>query len=278
MDRFMASMPLTKDRIKTYLRSRFTTVNERPIIVLGNQKSGTSAIAHLLADFGGLTKTIDIPLLWGFEGLKIMKGEIAFDRLVDRYRIYFAAGLIKEPAMTFFADKVVHRFPEAAYLFVVRDPRSNIRSWLDRHSLPGDLAELGQRHLSSIQPASYTAAFDREVWGGKNDNYVGVLARRWNRAAEAYFDFQYRMRLVRFEDFLADKHRCIVKLASDLGIPERKDISNQLDVQYQPRGNRAVNWETFFGPENLARIERTCGAFMSKLGYEETRSPTASSR
>ena len=61
-----------KKRLIGYLKDRFATINETPIIVLGNQKSGTSAIAHLLADYGGLSRTIDIPPLWVPVVFKIM--------------------------------------------------------------------------------------------------------------------------------------------------------------------------------------------------------------
>ena len=50
-----------KKNLIHYFKNLFAVINENPIIVLGNQKSGTSAIAHLLADYGGLSRTIDIP-------------------------------------------------------------------------------------------------------------------------------------------------------------------------------------------------------------------------
>ena len=54
---------MRRNRVTTFIHSRLTRVRQHPIIVLGNQTSGTSAIVHLLADYGGLSKTIDIPPL-----------------------------------------------------------------------------------------------------------------------------------------------------------------------------------------------------------------------
>ena len=45
------------------------------------------------------------------------------------------------------------------------------------------------------------------------------------------------------------------------------DISDKVDRQYQRRGDRNVSWPDFFGPDNLARIERICGDRMQRFGY-----------
>jgi len=100
---------LLVNRLIEYVRNQLAKVNKSAVIVLGNQKSGTSAIAHLLADYGGLSKTIDIPPLWGSlgHGIDIMRGQIEFVSVVKRYKTYFSRELIKEPMMGFFADKVI---------------------------------------------------------------------------------------------------------------------------------------------------------------------------
>jgi MoaA/NifB/PqqE/SkfB family radical SAM enzyme len=41
-----------------------------------------------------------------------------------------------------------------------------------------------------------------------------------------------------------------------------------LDVQFQPAGDKGVRWDDFFGPANLAAIERICGSRMAELGYK----------
>ena len=46
-----------------------------------------------------------------------------------------------------------------------------------------------------------------------------------------------------------------------------RDVSAELDRQYQVRGDAAADREAFFGAENLARIERICGDGMRALGY-----------
>ena len=45
------------------------------------------------------------------------------------------------------------------------------------------------------------------------------------------------------------------------------DVTPYADVQYQPKGNRSITAEEFFGPDNLARLLRICGPTMAELGY-----------
>ena len=254
------------NRLISFFRNRFARVQERPIIVLGNQKSGTSAIAHLLADFSGLSKTIDIPPLWPPVSVQIMRGDIDFASIVERHRAYFSTELIKEPAMTFFVDQVLVRFPESKYVFVIRDARDNIRSLLNSRKLPGHLKTLEEHHLAALSPRRVTV--NARVWGvGENESYIGVLAHRWTKAIDNYLLYSDRMILARYEDFIQDKVGFIARLAERIGLSQKSDISDKVDVQYQPRGNREISWEEFFGKENLMRIEQICGERMQQFGY-----------
>lgn len=256
-------------RLGARLRGIFARVEPRPVIVFGNQKSGTSAIAHLLANMCGLTKTIDIQPLMGAAGHAIMAGERRFADVVRQHPECFATGLIKEPMLTFFADQVLDAFPEARAVMVVRDPRDNIRSLLNRRGLPGNLDELSDELRASL---GERVTIDPRVWGGAGENYVGVLAHRWNRAADAYLQHAARLELVRYEEFMADKQGSLERLARRLGLEPVHDVSALLDVDFQPRGARGAVWREFFGARNLARIERICGERMARLGY----APTAS--
>ena len=259
-----------KKRLIGYLKDRFASINETPIIVLGNQKSGTSAIAHLLADYGGLSRTIDIPPLWVPVVFKIMNGQIDFQDMVRRHRFYFSTDLIKEPNMTFFADRVLAAFPKARYVFIVRDPRDNIRSLLNRMKIPRNLAEINEQVFTTVPLNRFRMTLDASIWGGdKAENYIGALAHKWNKAVDNYLLYRDRMILVKYEDFLADKYGIIAKIAKQLHIPEKANIRDTLDVQYQPAGDRSISWEAFFGVENLTHIEQICSSRMKVFDYKE---------
>jgi hypothetical protein len=75
------------------------------------------------------------------------------------------------------------------------------------------------------------------------------------------------MVLIKYEDFMKDKAATIMGLARALGRQPRHDISDKVDVQYQSRGDRDVKWVDFFGPNNLARLERICAVRMAAFGY-----------
>ncbi len=258
-----------KKQLIWFLKSRFAKVNYTPIIVLGNQKSGTSAIAHLLADFGGLTKTIDIPPLWSSNTVKIMRRQRSLSDIVRLHRFFFSTELIKEPNMVFFLDQVLEIFPGAKYIFVVRDPRDNIRSILNRMKTPGSLKEIDSQRLKNLP--GYRIMLDAGIWGIDDTvNYVGMLAHRWNKAVDHYVHYQNQIVLAKYEDFFINKYEFIRHLASRLGITEKADITDKLDIQYQPRGDRDVPWEVFFGMDNLALIEHICGSRMELFGYNVT--------
>ena len=52
-----------------------------------------------------------------------------------------------------------------------------------------------------------------------------------------------------------------------MGLPIKNDISNYLNIQYQPKGNSEVNLQDFFGEENYSIIETVCKENMKRLGY-----------
>jgi hypothetical protein len=99
-------------------------------------------------------------------------------------------------------------------------------------------------------------------------SYIELLAKRWNLAADVYLEHRDEMRLIKYEDFVADKAGSIAAAAEALGLPGRRDVSHMVDRQYQRRGMRGVKWQDFFGERNLRLIEDTCAELMSKLGYQ----------
>ena len=246
---------------------RHYTINECPLIVFGNQKSGTSAIAHLLADYSGLSKTIDIPEInWPVIG-DLMEGRLPMETFERQNAKRFAADLIKEPALTFLAMDLVALHPHGQFVFVVRDPRANIRSILNRIEVAGTQADLGKQEAS--MPTTWRYIFDAGLWGLDADaHFLDVLATRWNLAADIYLENPDRFVLVQYEAFNKDKGPFISALADQLGLKSVADISDKLDIQYQPRGDHNISWDEFFGGENLARIEKICGSRMKAFGYE----------
>jgi hypothetical protein len=242
-------------------------INPRPVIVLGNPKSGTTAIAALLAVYGGLTSSTEgLPWLYGEHIEEFTNRRLGLKDIVANNRRDFACGLIKEPFLTQLYGDLRTRFPRSSYVFIVRDPRDNIRSILDRVKLPGNLDALTQAQSASIQPA-WREVIENRFYGLQSHSYIESLAQRWSTINRIYLDHAQQLTLCRYETFLAGKEQEICRLANELKLPGRNNISEKLDIQFQRKGNRDVNWQEFYGTRNLETINRICAAEMSELGY-----------
>lgn len=243
-------------------------VNPRPVIVLGNQKSGTTAISALLAQSTGLSVTLDLkreierPRLPDVRG-----GRLSFEQFIRINKLAFSREIVKEPSLTFFYEELMEFFPEARFVFIVRDPRDNIRSILNRYRVPGDLPELTGEYWDRLT-AARKLTFDSQWLGLKQDHYIGMLAARWNLAVELFRRYQDKTRLVKYEDFLNNKVQEVEALARSIGLKPINDITSLVDIQYQPKGNPHVDLRNFFGGPNLSRIEEICKEGMAWLGYE----------
>jgi len=240
-------------------------VNPSPVIVLGHQKSGTTAIAALLAARTGLSVTLDIPGLHEPVQSQIHAQQLPFDAFLHRNRVEFSRDIIKEPCLSFLYPEIQRTIPQARVVMIVRDPRDNLRSILIRLNLPGDAQDIGDM-LASLIPA-WRIIFDPRWLHLQGDTYIEVLAARWNRCVDILLHHRQEMLLVQYEDFLKDKLGEIDRLSRHLGIRGTADISDKVDIQYQPRGNHSVTWEEFFGRDNLSQIEKICGSRMQYFGY-----------
>ncbi|MDJ0705406.1 MAG: sulfotransferase [Leptolyngbyaceae cyanobacterium MO_188.B28] len=254
---------------KKVYQMKTSRLHPNPIFILGHAKSGTTVIASLLAKMSGQEVSLDPIFRIDPKGAlqeKIFSQALSFDDFIQSNKFYFSTPLIKDPKLTFFYDDLVRCFPEARFAFVIRDPRDTIRSFLNRRGIPGNLDKLSDFKGSEVQIGR------RPVIPG--NNYIEKLANRWNLAAETYINHQDNFSLIRYEDFVQDKIRVIGDLAKDLGLNQLNDIAGDLNIQYQPIGDKNIGWLEFFGPVNLRQIETIC---CDQMNYFEYRPSPASS-
>ena len=262
-------------RLRVVVRARrrdladwLARVNEEPVFILGNQKSGTSIIAALLAELGGRSVAIDLdrevtrPTFH-----RVRTGALNLDDFIRRNRLEFSRDVVKEANLTTMYPALRGRFPRARFAFVQRDPRDNIRSILQRLGLPGRPAEAGEEQLAGISEA-WRLVLDGRWLGLDGADYLAMLAARWQHFADLAAGAGEKMTVIRYEDFRADKVGGIRELARHLGIAEVADISASTERQYQPRGDHSVGLREFFGEEGLRLIERICARGMATFGYE----------
>lgn len=240
-----------------------------PVFILGVQKSGTTAIAALLAEATGLPATLDITRAIKRPGTKILRkyGVEGFDDFIYRYRKEFSRKIVKEPGLTFDYECLKEFFPKARFVMIMREPKDNIRSILNRLKVPGNLKELDPEEWPELKRSpAWRINFDSSWLGHWPESYVDSLAYRWRLSAETYFNQPEAFILIRYEDFLADKKGTVEELAQNLGFGVESDVAGKVDQQYQPKGMGVTDYEEYYGL-NIACIRRQCGELAGRLGY-----------
>ncbi len=244
-------------------------INSNPTFVLGNQRSGTSAIAVLLAEMTGLSVSKDLTREYRANNptyARVRRGELPFSEFINNNKLDFSRDIIKEPHLTVFYQELTQHFPQSRFAFVLRDPRDNIRSILNRLRIPGHLPCLNRVHQVEINPA-WELVINGRWLGLKGENYIEMLAERWNLMVDIYLENASQMIPVRYEHFLKDKPGEIARLARSLDLAQLNDVSDKVDIQFQVPGDKNVRWLDFFGHANLARIEDISSERMKLLDY-----------
>jgi hypothetical protein len=190
-----------------------------------------------------------------------------------RHQRLFAEKIIKDPDYIFLYPALKEFYPNAKYLYVIRDPRDTIRSICNRLGLEGTAKKAclpkeemrgGNHHWEMIISGNLPHI---EAVSGNETSFILNLAHRWTLAAEIYMKYENEMILIKYEEFLKEKENVIKIIARQLGVPCVNEISEYVDVQYQSKGNSMVNWGNFFGKDNLTSIENICATPMKKFGY-----------
>ena len=245
------------------------------VVVLGHQKGGTTVVANLIGRMTGLPVSID-PLFMidygqGNATASLMESPDTLKKLLRNRPDLFDQPIVKDPDLIFVYPSVQKYYDKAKTLFVVRHPLDTIRSISDRlglqpdkHTEPPSAEDMkeGNKHweliLSGRLPRQHVT----------HSNYILNLANRWCLAVDTYLAHKSEIILARYEDFLLDKNGYIESIVEKLELHKATDISEYLDIQYQPKGNKAVNLQDYFGEANLVEVEKICGKYMKKIGYE----------
>ena len=243
------------------------------IIVSGMPKSGTTAIAMLMGAAARLPVNSDPFSRMDEAGIQfrdaLYSGSSDLSELIQSYGQFFRGDLIKDPNFIFFADAVREIFPSAPFVIVIRDPRDNIRSILNRLNLPGRIQQEPPPY-QGINP-TWQRILEGRTPDVPGSNYVQRIAERWALASRLYLERADWMIPVKYEAFKAAKEKTVSETLRNLGFARLKPIDHLVDRQFQPKGDHTVTWEEFFGLKGLETIEAVCGAEMRQLGYPPRR-------
>lgn len=240
------------------------------VIVAGMPKSGTTAIASLLAEAAGVEVCSDPFHQLDSKDVRfrdaLFSGALPLEDLWRQHRSVFSGAVVKDPNFPLFLAELKQFLPDAQFVFIVREPRDNIRSILSRLKIPGNPVE-GNLLLGDV-----TGTWSKVLNGTSPEmpgsDYLEKMAWRWRISAERYLENQEQIHLIRYEDFRKDKKARIEKLARELGFSGLKDISSLVDIQFQPKGKRPPSLEDYFGKENLKRIDAIVRPVSKRFGYE----------
>lgn len=243
-------------------------INEKPLFILGNPKSGTTVIANLLSKATKKSLTSDIQSSIKYLTLKLDFKLLTFDDFIKKHNYDFSKDIIKEPFLSFYAEELLKRYPDSKFIWIVRNPHQNIRSILNRLKIPGNLTNINFNEFEELEKTpAWKINLQSEMFGYKSKNYIEAMAFRWNYAIDIYNKNKDRIILVKYEDFLENKKDSINNIAKKVDYSIKADISKFVDVQYQPKGKSDINLNNFFGEENYKIIQEICKTNMQKLGY-----------
>ncbi len=253
--------------IELSARNFISKDNVNPLFVFGNQKSGTSIIAALLSKYSGQSLTLDFKVTNKFirDYTLLIERKKNIESFIKNHKFEFSADIIKEPNLTQFIPELTDLFKSQKHIFIVRDPYDNIRSILNRLNVKGNLEMFNE--TNKLSPMWNYIINDYFLYS-EELNYIEILAHRWSRFVDFYTNYSKNLILVRYEDFLKNKVIAIDQLAGKIDLKKKNSIANEVDVQYQRKGQKNINYIEFFGEKNLERINSICSEKMKSFNYE----------
>ena len=169
--------------------SFFSTVNTNPLFILGNQKSGTTVIANLLSQATAKSLTSDFQSAISSKTLQLELDFhlLRFSDFIQDYKYEFSKEKIKEPFLSYYIDELINEFPKTKFVLIIRNPFQDIRSILNRLSVPGNLEEINfDNYNEIIKTPVWKLAMQSKMLGIDSCHYIEAMANRWNYIVNSY--------------------------------------------------------------------------------------------
>jgi Sulfotransferase family len=242
----------------------------RHVFVVGAPRSGTTFLAGSIAAQPGLVDLGEVQpvkaAIPGLTTLPVPQAASRFRRILDRVRrLGLSAhlrGVEQTPETAFVLGAVLHAYPEAQAVHIVRDGRDVVSSLLERGWLS---AGRGGRDDTRAGYGSHV-----RFWVEPERAHEFVDASDARRAAWAWRRYVTAARIesdrtfeVRYEDLTADPRGTAERLASHLGL-DAHELGNALSRAHDRSVGR---WRRDLTAEQLAEVEREAGALLRELGY-----------
>lgn len=278
-----------------------------PIILFGNTRSGTTMVQNVMDAHQDIVKWYEPHALWRYADpvrpLDVFDENDATEKVKRYIRKQFLKYqkhngnrviMEKSPPNIQRIPYVRAVFPEATFLYIVRNPFSFINSvelkWQSTVTGKGIIRRLKDTPVSQLHHwvrRYVVQQFNkrvlrrkyRTVWGPRYDgiyqdlktqDLLTVIARQWavcSRNAEkalALFDEGQVLRL-RYEDFALDPISDLERICSHCGLEMTNDVMKA--AKELVKSDRQHKWHRF-DPRDLARVVPELTEEMQRHGYE----------
>jgi len=256
-------------RLREACRNATSRVNPRLILLTAHPRSGTTAVAALLAKHCGL-RAFTQTGRWTLADKEIVASRLTMEEVITRNRYAFSFDIMSAADAGCFLPAMKAALPEMRIIVLVRDPRDMVCSVIER---------INDYDVSSAEINDPDYRYLQTDWLGiTEEDPLKKLALRWNKwleTAKSVDGVVYR----RYEDFLRNKPDFIAALADELGLPARHDISDDMNRQMSKHGRDvpirgAGRWRRMLPAEHARAIEDICKDGMLAFGYTAEK-PTA---
>jgi hypothetical protein len=278
-----------------------------PIILFGNFRSGTTMLQKLISTHPEVVPLYEPVGLWLYADPGRSHDEFDKKDATDKVRRYIRNEFLKyqqQHGNRIVVEKTPHNilrisyvraiFPEAHFLYIIRNPLSFVSSVELKWQQPATRKRIVKRLKSTpiTQVHHYLKRFLSQQWNNrilgrkylsiwgprykgiqedlKTENLMAVIARQWSRSSSnaerdlALFGKGEVFRL-RYEDFVQDPISYMDRICAHCGLQMTDDMAKT--VKETVKTDRKLKWQRF-EPHVLARIVPELSDEMRRHGYE----------
>jgi hypothetical protein len=278
-----------------------------PIILLGNTRSGTTIVQKIMSTHSDLAGWYEPNALWLYADPGRIYDEFDESDATDRVKLYIRKQFLKyqklhgnrvilekSPQNILRIPYVRAIFPEATFLYIVRNPFSFISSveykWQRTVTGRGIVRRLKDTPISQLHHwvrryiiQQFNKRVQRKkylsIWGPrykgiyedlKTDDLLTVIARQWSecsrQAEKAFLLFgKDQILRIRYEDFVDNPIPILEQICTHCGLEMTNDMV--IAANESVKADRHFKWNRF-DPHDLIQILPEIEEEMHRHGYD----------